>query len=196
MEEKKKKWMYIQVPIAGRNYDEAKKEALHRALIAEKAGFLAMTPFDAVNDPNAPTNKAMGKCIGELLSCNAILAHPWAERDRRGEEEAPYSKGCALELLAAAIYGVEIYELNDDGELVPATVIARKAAAGVLYDLAEHLLMFMSNGEESMEYHAKGSLLRQASMVADVMIRHDKMKAIHKLAGGLADAYGKKYKGA
>lgn len=192
MEAKKKKWMYIQVPIAGRNYDEAKKYALQHALIAENAGFQAMVPFDVVNDPGVPVHKAMGACVDRLLTCDAILAHPWAERNRRGEEGAPYSKGCALELLAAAIYGVEIYELNDDGDLESATVIARKVAAEVLYDLAEHLLIFMSHGEKYIDYHAKGELLMQAAIVADVMIRYDKMKTIHMFAGMLADAYGKK----
>lgn len=192
MEEKKKKWMYVQVPIAGRDYEEAKMEVLRRAELVENAGFLAMTPFEVVNYPNAPTGEAMGKCIGELLSCDAILAHPWAERNRRGEEGAPYSKGCALELLAAAIYGVEIYELNDDGELEQATVIARKAAAEVLYDLAEHLLMFMSCGEKCLDYQAKGKLLKQATMVADAMVEDDAMKVIYEMEGTLVKTYGKK----
>lgn len=192
MEEKKKKWMYIQVPVAGRDYDEAKKEALQRALIAENAGFRAMTPFDIVDDPGVPVHKAMGACVDRLLVCGAILAHPWAGRNRKGEEGAPYSKGCALELLAAAIYGVEIYELNDDGELEQATIIARKVAAEVLYDLAEHLLIFMSSGEKCLCYLAKGKLLRQATMVADVMVEDDAMKVIYEMAGTLVKTYGKK----
>lgn len=191
MEEKKNKVMYIQVPIAGWDYEEAKKGADNLAYFAEEAGFDPVTPFEVVDDPNVPTSKAMGECIGRLLTCDAILAHPWAERDRRGEEGAPYSKGCALELFAAAIYGIEIYELNDDGELEPSTIIARKAVAEVLYDLAEHLLMFISTGGEYIGYHAKGNLLKQATMVADIMVTSDKMKEIHKLAGTLADLYSK-----
>lgn len=191
MEEKKDKVMYIQVPIAGRNYEEAKKEAQQRALIAENAGFYTLTPFQVVDDPDVPVSKAMGECIEELLKCDAILAHPWAERNRIGEEGDPYSKGCALELLAAAIYGIEIYELNDDGELELSTVVARNVAAEVLYGLAEHLLMFMSKGGENSRYLAKGKLLHQAAMVAETMCQDDKMRAIYEIAGSLAEL-GKK----
>lgn len=187
MEEKKDKVMYIQVPIAGRNYEEAKKEASTRADLAENAGFDTVTPFQLVDDPNVPTSEAMGECIGRLLKCDAILAHPWAVRNRGGKEGKPYSKGCALELLAAAIYGIKIYELNDDGELELSTVVARKVTAEVLYELAEHLLMFMSSEEKHVSYLAKGSLLKQAEMVADIMCQDDKARTIHGIAGSIAE---------
>lgn len=182
MEEKKDKVMYIQVPIACRNYERAKEEANNRADLAENAGFDTVTPFQLVDDPDVPVSKAMGECIGELLKCNAILAHPWAEKDRRGEEGKPYSKECALELLAAAVYGIEIYELNNDGELELSTVVARNVAAEVLYGLAEYLLVFMSAGGETMNYFAKGSMIQQAAMVADIMRQNDATRSVYKKA--------------
>lgn len=191
MEEKKDKVMYIQVPIACRNYERAKEEASTRADLAENAGFDTVTPFQLVDDPDVPVSEAMGKCICGLLTCNAILAHPWAEKDRRGEEGKPYSKGCALELLAAAVYGIEIYELNDDGEPELSTVVAREVAAEVLYGLAEHLLAFISSVGEGMHYLAKGDLLRQAAMVADAMCRNGGMRKVYGIAGALAE-FGEK----
>lgn len=95
--------VYVQVPIAGRDYEEAKEEAIQRAFLVERVGFDTLMPFEVVDDPDVPVNKAMGECIEELLKCDAILAHPWAVRNRGVKEGAPYSKGCALELLAAAI---------------------------------------------------------------------------------------------
>ena len=186
MEEKKKR-IYVQVPIAGRDYEEAHNEAIQRAFIAENAGFDTVTPFQLVDDPDVPVSKAMGECIGELLKCNAILAHPWAEKDRRGEEGKPYSKGCALELLAAAVYGIEIYELNDYGVLEPSTVVARKVAAEVLYGLTELLWMFMSTEEKHVSYLAKGDLFKQAVMVATTMCKNDGARSVYEIAGSFVE---------
>lgn len=108
--------MYIQVPITGRDIEDARNEAKYLKQSVEMFGYEAVTPFDFGIPENATTPEAMGKCIEELLKCDAILIHDYACDVWTGLDEKVHSKGCRAEALVALSYGMKTYVLPDYGE--------------------------------------------------------------------------------
>lgn len=94
---KKKKKLYISLPITGFAIDEVKKQAeFYKNLWIKK--YEVITPFDINPDQDKPYSYYMGKDIEALLECNAIYMSPgWI-----------HSKGCNAEYQIAKIYGIEI----------------------------------------------------------------------------------------
>lgn len=90
------KKVYISIPISGQDYMAQKAKAYKKAAEISQKGFEVVTPFDVVTDALTPVNKAMGKCIEELLTCDIIyLCEGWVK-----------SKGCTVEWVAAQTYGL------------------------------------------------------------------------------------------
>jgi hypothetical protein len=99
MTAKKKKRLYISLPITGYSLDEVKKQAeAYKNIWCKK--YEVITPFDVHtdNDGSKPYSYYMGKDIEALLECDAIYMSPgWV-----------HSKGCNAEYQIAKIYGIEI----------------------------------------------------------------------------------------
>ena len=96
---KKKKKLYVSLPITGYALDEVKKQSeIYKNIWCRK--YEVVTPFD-VNidaDQDKPYSYYMGKDIEALLECDAIYMSPgWV-----------HSKGCNAEYQIAKIYGLEI----------------------------------------------------------------------------------------
>jgi len=104
--------LYIATPINGRkghSFQEKLNAAYDRICLLKSLlrdnemfeGYELTSTFDIHDDGIMPTEaEAMGDCIAEVLSCDAIyLDHGWLQ-----------SKGCRLEHSAAKIYGLRIYE--------------------------------------------------------------------------------------
>lgn len=90
--------VYISVPITDLNYNDQRYHAFNAASTLGLKGYDVITPFDIIKDPSTPYNECMGKCIEQLLQCEAIyLCKGWRQ-----------SKGCNAELQVALIYGLEI----------------------------------------------------------------------------------------
>lgn len=97
--EKKKKKLYISLPITGHSLDVVKKQAETYKNIWCKR-YEVITPFDVHpnNDGSKPYSYYMGKDIEALLECDIIYMSPgWV-----------HSKGCNAEYQVAKIYGIEI----------------------------------------------------------------------------------------
>ena len=111
MESKRKiERIYIATPVNGRQEEtlEEKKmmaacrcEMLKQILSEDYPEAKMLTSFDVCpRDERIEESEAMGRCIGHLLTADAIyLDHGWN-----------VSKGCNLEYRAAKIYGLVILE--------------------------------------------------------------------------------------
>lgn len=87
--------VYVSIPVTGKDYDEQIEHAEEVVKRLAKEGHSAVTPFDIVKSPDTPYNEAMGKCISELLGCEAIfMCDQW-----------PASRGCCAEYQVARVYG-------------------------------------------------------------------------------------------
>ncbi len=120
-----KKKMYVQVPVTGRDWDEACEEAKKLAAAVEMSGeWLALTPFDLSIEKTATPEVAMPRCIEALLMCDALLLHPANDGIEYGKPLP--SRGCMLEALTAMTYDIPIYTMEADGpEKVPEYNVAR-----------------------------------------------------------------------
>lgn len=92
------KKVYVSIPITGEDYNDQRNHAFVVATNLGQKGYDTVTPFDAVPNVSTPYNEAMGKCVEELLECDAIfMCKGWQE-----------SKGCRAELQIALVYGKEV----------------------------------------------------------------------------------------
>jgi hypothetical protein len=92
------KKVYISIPITGKHLNAQKTLANTMKKALSAMGYIAISPFDVVNDDNAPTSVAMGKCIMALLECDAVyFMTGWHK-----------SKGCMTEFDTARNYGMEM----------------------------------------------------------------------------------------
>lgn len=90
-----KKKIYISLPISGRDIKDVESDIKSAATQIEKHGFKAVSPLEVSPDPEAGYAGHIERGITALLGCDAVLVLPgWVE-----------SKGCALEMEAARIYG-------------------------------------------------------------------------------------------
>ena len=117
--------MYVQVPVTGRDWDEACEEAKKLAAAVEMSGeWLAVTPFDLDIKETATPEVAMPRCIETLLMCDALLLHP-ANGDAGYGKPLP-SRGCMVEALTAMTYDIPVYTMAADGlEEMPEYNVAR-----------------------------------------------------------------------
>lgn len=120
-----KKNMYVQVPVTGRDWDEACEEAKKLAAAVEMSGeWLAVTPFDLGIEKTATPEVAMPRCIEAMLMCDALLLHP-ANDGAEYRKPLP-SRGCMVEALTAMTYGMPIYTMEADGLVeMPGYEVAR-----------------------------------------------------------------------
>lgn len=103
--------LYIATPVNGRkgtDINDKIVEAQHRIQILKQVlkddprfiGCVMVSTFDIHDVEDITEADAMGDCIAEVLTCDAIyLDHGWLQ-----------SRGCNLEYRAAKIYGLDIYE--------------------------------------------------------------------------------------
>jgi nucleoside 2-deoxyribosyltransferase len=66
------KKIYIAGKVTGLPIEEVSDKFKTAQQALEEKGFTAVNPLMVVNDPQAKWNQAMKKCIGELVSCDAV----------------------------------------------------------------------------------------------------------------------------
>lgn len=110
---KKRKKIYVSLPISGYDIEERKAYAakrkedllsLFRDVFTDNVVVEVVTPFEVCAETDKSYSYYMGRDIEALLDCDAILmCQGWGK-----------SKGCQLERYTADLYGKEIVSLNDD----------------------------------------------------------------------------------
>lgn len=109
--------VYVQVPVTGRNFEEALRECDERCTTIAAKGHDAVNPLRVLDLPLETTSReAIGKCVALLMTCDAIYAHPNVTNP---EDKKDISSGCLAEACAALAYGLKfIYDhYGDDGNL-------------------------------------------------------------------------------
>ena len=109
--------VYVQVPVTGRNFEEALRECDERCTTIAAKGHNAVNPLRALDLPlETLSREAIGKCVALLMTCDAIYAHPNVTNPK---DKKDISAGCLAEACAALACGLKfIYdEYGDDGSL-------------------------------------------------------------------------------
>lgn len=110
---KKRKKIYVSLPISGYDIEERKAYAAKRKedllslfldVFTDNVVVEVVTPFEVCAETDKSYSYYMGRDIEALLDCDAILmCQGWGK-----------SKGCQLERYTADLYGKEIVCLNDE----------------------------------------------------------------------------------
>lgn len=105
--------VYVQVPVTGRNFEEALRESDERCAEIAAKGHEAVNPLRVLDLPLEPTSReAIGKCIALLMTCDAIYVHPNVTNP---DDKKDISEGCLAEASAALAYGLKfIWDYDHD----------------------------------------------------------------------------------
>ena len=94
---KKRKRIYISIPVTGRPMELVRIKAEEVKTEIRRRMDIPSSPLDLTED-NEPYTSCMGKCVEELLRCDAVyFVRGWQS-----------SKGCTAEYAIAKIYGKEL----------------------------------------------------------------------------------------
>lgn len=195
--------VYVQVPVTGREWKEALREAdaLSEKVVAE--GHEAVNPLRLVHGDGAngadeadeakETNeaRAMGRCVEALLGCDALLLHPAATDTGECPTEVRYSKGCRTEALAAITYGLRVLTLSEEGRLEEDTTCFRRAGVVIrsLGMVSDGYLAFVDRGERSGS-SIFGKAMNLASTLANEMVNHPPVRKVVNLATAMSECFG------
>lgn len=90
--------VYISIPVTGEDYNDQRNHAYVVSANLAQKGYEVVSPFDIIKTLNTPYNECIGKCVAELLECDAIyLCKGWNR-----------SKACRAELEVALVYDKNI----------------------------------------------------------------------------------------
>lgn len=109
--------VYVQVPVTGRDFEEALRECDERCTTIAAKGHEAVNPLRVLDLPRETASReAIGKCVALLMTCDAIYAHPNVTDP---DDKKDISAGCLAEACAALAYGLKfIYDRDgDDGSV-------------------------------------------------------------------------------
>lgn len=201
--------VYVQVPVTGREWKEALREADALSEKVEAEGHEAVNPLrlvhgdgangadeaDEANETIAPsasaTARAMGRCVEALLGCDALLLHPAAVDTRECPTEVRYSKGCRTEALAAITYGLRVMTLSEEGRLEEDTTHAHRAGVVMrsLGMVSDGYLAVADRGEHSGS-SVFGKTMDLAATLANEMANHPPVRRMVRLATTMSECFG------
>ena len=194
--------VYVQVPVTGREWKEALREAdaLSEKVAAE--GHEAVNPLRLMDNcqleasetmaPSAEeTARAMGRCVEALLGCDALLLHPAAADTKECPTEVRYSKGCRTEALAAITYGLRVLTLSEEGRLEEDATRFHRASVVMrsLGMVSDGYLAFVDRGEHSGSA-IFGKTMGLATTLANEMANYTYIRQIVKMATAMSELFG------
>ena len=194
--------VYVQVPVTGREWKEALREADALSEKVTDAGHEAVNPLRLMDNgqsgapetiaPSASaTARAMGRSVEALLGCDALLLHPAATDTRECPTEVRYSKGCRTEALAAITYGLRVLTLSEEGRLEEDTTRFRRASVVMcsLGMVSDGYLAVADRGEHSGS-SVFGKTMDLAATLANEMANHPPVRRIVRLATTMVECFG------
>lgn len=102
-----KKKIYISLPISGRDIKKVEMECCLASTRIKEFGLKPVSPLDVSPDTESSYAEHIGRDITAMLGCDgALFLKGWDN-----------SKGCALEMEAARIYGIRIFTSYDSLEV-------------------------------------------------------------------------------
>lgn len=193
--------VYVQVPVTGREWKEALREADALSEKVTDAGHEAVNPLRLIDNGQlgapetmAPTReataRAMGRCVEALLGCDALLLHPAAADTGECPTEVRYSKGCRTEALAAITYGLRVLTLSEEGRLEEDTTRFLRASVVMrsLGMVSDGYLAFVDRGERSSS-SMFGKAMNLASTLANEMMNYPSVRKVVNLATAMSECF-------
>lgn len=117
--------VYVQVPVSGRDFEEALKECDERCTDIAAKGHDAVNPLRVLDLPrDTASREAIGQCIALLMTCDAIYVHPNVTAPKNRED---ISAGCLAEACAALAYRLKFF--YDNRQTMEALTLRRRRAA-------------------------------------------------------------------
>lgn len=160
-----KKKMYVQVPVTGRDWAEAREEAKKLAEAVKSSGeWEAVTPFDLHLAEDATPEVAIPRCIEAMMMCDALLLHP-ANDDMELGKPLP-SRGCMVEALTAMTYDIPIYTMGADGPEEMPDYDVTKIPNPLIATLVKGYLMICTYRENPKEYYGGTSIVGNIKALA------------------------------
>ena len=193
--------VYVQVPVTGREWKEALREADALSEKVTAAGHEAVNPLRLMDNgqsgapetiaPSASeTARAMGRSVEALLGCDALLLHPAATDTGECPTEVRYSKGCRTEALAAITYGLRVLTLSEEGRLEEDATRFHRAGVVMrsLGMVSDGYLAVNDRGERSGSA-VFGKTMDLAAALANEMANHSHVRLIVRLATTLVKCF-------
>ena len=193
--------VYVQVPVTGREWKEALREADALSEKVTAAGHEAVNPLRLMDNgqsgapetiaPSASeTARAMGRSVEALLGCDALLLHPAATDTGECPTEVRYSKGCRTEALAAITYGLRVLTLSEEGRLEEDATRAHRSGVVMrsLGMVSDGYLAVTDRGERSGSA-VFGNTMDLAALLANEMANHSHVRLIVRLATTLVKCF-------
>ena len=194
--------VYVQVPVTGREWKEALREADALSEKVTAAGHEAVNPLRLMDNGQsgapetmAPTReataRAMGRSVEALLGCDALLLHPAATDTRECPTEVRYSKGCRTEALAAITYGLRVLTLSEEGRLEEDTTRSHRCSVVMrsLGMVSDGYLAVNERGERSGSA-VFGKTMDLAATLANEMANHPHVRRMVRLATTMVERFG------
>lgn len=187
--------VYVQVPVSGRNFEEALKECDERCTDIAAKGHDAVNPLRVLDLPrDTASQEAIGRCIALLMTCDAIYVHPNVTEPENRED---ISAGCLAEASAALAYGLKfIWDgKHDDGSLDAAEesgdiCAEQMVATTALYKVTPTALILRNRPGDKFGSSIWGNSITIAEMIAAKRKNekiYDKVFRLAELLLGLLD---------
>lgn len=179
--------VYVQVPVSGRNFEEALKECDERCTDIATKGHDAVNPLRVLDLPrDTASREAIGRCIALLMTCDAIYAHPNVTEPENRED---ISAGCLAEACAALAYDLKFIWDNkhDDGSLDAAEESGDRCAeqivtATALYKVTPTALILRDRPGNRFGSSIWGDTITIAEMIASKIVNNANFKKVFRLA--------------
>lgn len=179
--------VYVQVPVTGRNFEEALRECDERCTEIAAKGHEAVNPLRVMDLPrDTPSREAIGKCIALLMTCDAIYAHPNVTNT---DDKNDISEGCLAEACAALAYGLKfIYDFNhDDGQVEVAAECGdacaeQLVASMALYKVTPSGLILRDRPGDCFGSSIWGSAFNIAMMISTKTNQEGVLKKVFEIA--------------
>lgn len=184
--------VYVQVPVTGRNFEEALRECDERCTEIAAKGHEAVNPLRVLDLPRETTSReAIGKCIALLMTCDAIYAHPNVTNP---DDKKDISEGCLAEACAALAYGLKfIYDnKHDDGQVDVAAecddaCAEQLVASMALYKVTPSGLILCDREGDKFGSLIWGSVVSISGMLAGKINNNKNYKTIFDIAQMMAN---------
>lgn len=179
--------VYVQVPVSGRNFEEALKECDERCTDIATKGHDAVNPLRVLDLPrDTASREAIGRCIALLMTCDAIYAHPNVTKPENRED---ISAGCLAETCAALAYDLKFIWDNkhNDGSLDAAEesgdrCAEQAVATTALYKVTPTALILRDRPGNNFGSSIWGNSITIAVMIAEKRVNDANYEKVFRLA--------------
>lgn len=179
--------VYVQVPVSGRDFEEALKECDERCTNIATKGHDAVNPLRVLDLPrDTASGGAIGQCIALLMTCDAIYVHPNVTKPENRED---ISAGCLAEACAALAYGLKFFydDRYDDGSLDATkesgdSCAEQTVATTALYKVTPTALILRDRPGDNFGSSIWGNPITISTMIASKRVNEKNYAKVFRMA--------------